>query len=77
MPQHVIGKKIGRRVWRVEISFLNGEERDAYIAEHFPKRKCTDAPGVYKLPDGLYLSVFLYTIRFTTKDWSHVQHPTA
>lgn len=40
-----------------EWNFDSIAERDAFIEERFPRRECSDVPGVYNLPDGDELGV--------------------
>lgn len=43
---------------RTRFIFDNTADRDLYIHDNFPMRKCTDVPGMYQLPDGRSLEVF-------------------
>lgn len=40
-----------------DLKFANTDERDRVINERWPKRECSDVPGVYDLPNGNILSV--------------------
>ena len=44
------------------ISFPTTQQRNEYIDNTFPKRECTDVPGLYSLPDGRSLGVFCLTV---------------
>lgn len=47
--------------------FESPHDRDDFLNRHFPKRTCTDCPGLYDLPDGRQLTVFLDTITIYPK----------
>jgi hypothetical protein len=43
-------------------TFSTTTERDTFITERFPQRRCLDVPGCYRLPDGSHLAVFCGTV---------------
>ena len=51
-----------------QMLFRSTRERDEYIEKNFPKRKCTTTPGVYKLPKGGLLYVWLNDVIVVRKD---------
>lgn len=48
-------------VIKQEYKFADLEERSKWINLHFPKRKCTQTPGCYRITRNISLGVFLLT----------------
>jgi len=58
----------------IKITFATIEERDAFLTEHFPDRKCGDAPGSYDTKKA-ELGVLCETVWVTPKEFEFVPQP--
>lgn len=52
---------------QTKYTFDSLAERDFFLNSHFPRRKCSECPGLFDLPNGGAVSVFMFEVTTYTR----------